>query len=125
MAGREEGRTTLATRIPKPLHRQLKLHCVEEGVLVMDFVVAAIEERLRKKGAERGGGRGSCREGCPPGQRRQAPTGSPYVRSPQGPRGGGPDAMGSIDAAADNPAPDSVAPHVVQTIRLHLLRRAA
>src|SRR5216110_3025013 len=31
----------------------------------------------------------------------------------------------SIDAAADNPGPDSVAPHVVQTIRLHLLRRAA
>jgi hypothetical protein len=55
MAGREEDRTTLATRIPKPLHRQLKLHCVEEGVLVMDFVVAAIEERLRKKGAERKG----------------------------------------------------------------------
>jgi len=58
MAGREEGRTTLATRIPKPLHRQLKLHCVEEGVLVMDFVVAAIEGRLRKKGAERQGRKG-------------------------------------------------------------------
>jgi len=28
---------------------------VEEGVLVMDFVVAAIEERLRKKGAEKKG----------------------------------------------------------------------
>jgi len=28
---------------------------VEEGVLVMDFVVAAIEERLRRKGAERKG----------------------------------------------------------------------
>ena len=58
MAEREEDRTTLATRIPKPLHRQLKLHCVEEGVLVMDFVVAAIEERLRKKGAERQGRKG-------------------------------------------------------------------
>ena len=58
MAGRAEGRTTLATHIPQLLHHQLKLHCVEEGVLVMDFVVAAIEERLRKKGAERQGRKG-------------------------------------------------------------------
>lgn len=58
MAGREEGWMTLATRIPKTLHRKLKLYCVEEGVLVMDFVVVAIEERLRKNGAERKGRKG-------------------------------------------------------------------
>jgi hypothetical protein len=38
----------LATRIPKELHRQLKLHCVECDTSVMDFVVAALEEKLAK-----------------------------------------------------------------------------
>jgi predicted HicB family RNase H-like nuclease len=38
--------TQLATRIPKALHRTLKMHTVASDVSVMDFVVAAIEERL-------------------------------------------------------------------------------
>ena len=36
----------LATRIPKSLHRELRLHCVTVDTSVMDFVVKAIEEKL-------------------------------------------------------------------------------
>jgi hypothetical protein len=32
----------LATRIPKELHRRLKLHCVETDESVMGFVVKAL-----------------------------------------------------------------------------------
>ena len=42
----EEPWSQLATRIPKELHRRLKLHCVESGTSVMDFVVAALREKL-------------------------------------------------------------------------------
>ena len=38
--------TQLATRIPKSLHRGLKLHCVESSTSVMDFVVNALREKL-------------------------------------------------------------------------------
>ena len=38
----------LATRIPKPLHRELKLYCVEAETSVMDFVTKAIEEKLKQ-----------------------------------------------------------------------------
>ncbi len=40
----------LATRIPKPLHRELKLHCVTTETSVMDFVTKAIEEKLARSG---------------------------------------------------------------------------
>jgi predicted HicB family RNase H-like nuclease len=39
----------LATRIPKPLHRRLKLHCVKSDVSVMDFVVEALEKLLKQR----------------------------------------------------------------------------
>ena len=45
----------LATRIPKPLHRQLKLHCVHADTSLMEFVVAALKEKLARQG--RGGRR--------------------------------------------------------------------
>jgi hypothetical protein len=38
----------LATRIPKGLHREIKLFCVHNGISVMEFVAAALEEKLRK-----------------------------------------------------------------------------
>lgn len=38
----------LATRIPKTLHREIKLHCVASSISVMDFVAAALEDKLRK-----------------------------------------------------------------------------
>ena len=55
MAKTEEVWTQLATRIPKELHRQLKLHCVTNDIAVMEFVVEAIEEKLgRKTGRKKG-----------------------------------------------------------------------
>ena len=52
----------LATRIPKQLHRELKLHCVKADVSVMDFVVSALEDKLQREGGrgrERRRARGS------------------------------------------------------------------
>jgi len=45
----EEVLTQLATRIPKELHRRLKLHCVTHEIDVQDFVTQAIEEKLGRK----------------------------------------------------------------------------
>ncbi len=58
MANESEVWVQLATRIPKNLHRELKLHCVKTDVSVMDFVVKALEEKL---GREAGSGRGERR----------------------------------------------------------------
>src|SRR5436189_1750594 len=38
----------LATRIPKQLHRELKLYCVKSDVSVMDFVVSALQDKLAR-----------------------------------------------------------------------------
>jgi predicted HicB family RNase H-like nuclease len=53
MARREEYVwVQLATRIPKALHRELKLHCTYAEISVMDFVSKALEEKLaRSRGA--------------------------------------------------------------------------
>ena len=40
---------SLATRIPKDLHRRLKLYCVTHEIAVQDFVSEAIEEKLGRK----------------------------------------------------------------------------
>lgn len=54
MADEQEVHTQLATRIPKELHRRLKLYCVESDVSVMDFVTEAIREKMgRKRGQSR------------------------------------------------------------------------
>ena len=37
----------LATRIPRSLHREIKIHCVANGISVMQFVAMALEARLR------------------------------------------------------------------------------
>jgi len=56
MAKREdEPQVQLATRIRKSLHRELKLFCVKADTSVMDFVVAALEEKLAKVGRKRAG----------------------------------------------------------------------
>jgi predicted HicB family RNase H-like nuclease len=39
----------LATRVPKELHRRLKLHCVTHDIMVQQFVTEAIEEKLGRK----------------------------------------------------------------------------
>jgi hypothetical protein len=47
--------STLATRIPKSLHRAVRLHCVENDTLMKVFVVDALREKLaREAGARRG-----------------------------------------------------------------------
>ena len=49
MAKTEEPQTQLATRIPQELHRRLRVYCVTHNLVLMHFVVAAIEERLGRK----------------------------------------------------------------------------
>jgi predicted HicB family RNase H-like nuclease len=49
MAKPEEAWTQLATRIPKELHRRLKLYCVTHEIVLMHFVTEAIEEKLGRK----------------------------------------------------------------------------
>ena len=49
MAKLEEPWTQLATRIPKELHRRLKLYCVTHEIVLMHFVTEAIEEKLGRK----------------------------------------------------------------------------
>jgi len=47
MARNDEGVwVQLATRIPKALHRHIKLHCVHREKAVMDFVCEALREKL-------------------------------------------------------------------------------
>ncbi len=43
----------LATRVPKALHRQLKLYCVERDTSVMDFVVTALREKIARESGRR------------------------------------------------------------------------
>ena len=45
MASEGEVWVQLATRIPKQLHRELKLYCVKSDVSVMDFVVSALQDK--------------------------------------------------------------------------------
>ncbi len=48
MAKEDDVLIQLATRIPKGLHREIKLHCVQTGISVMEFVAAALEDKLRR-----------------------------------------------------------------------------
>ena len=61
MAKADEPIAQLATRIPKDLHRRLKLHCVTHEIAVQDFVTQAIEEKLARqaRGARRTRGEGT------------------------------------------------------------------
>jgi len=57
MASEDEVWVQLATRIPKQLHRELKLHCVKADVSLMDFVVSALEDKLQRETRSRVGRR--------------------------------------------------------------------
>jgi predicted HicB family RNase H-like nuclease len=48
MAADEQVWVQLATRIPKSLHRELKVHCVRAEESVMGFVVQALAEKLAR-----------------------------------------------------------------------------
>ena len=55
MTTAHEAWTQLATRIPKELHRRLKLHCVTHDIMLQDFVSEAVAKKLgRKAGAKKG-----------------------------------------------------------------------
>jgi len=43
----------LATRIPKSLHQKLRLYCVQSDTSLMDFVIAALKEKLAKVGGRK------------------------------------------------------------------------
>ena len=60
MAREEDVLIQLATRIPKGLHRDIKLFCVHSSISVMEFVAAALEEKLRR-GTVRAGRRSGAR----------------------------------------------------------------
>jgi predicted HicB family RNase H-like nuclease len=60
MAKEDDVLIQLATRIPKGLHREIKLFCVQTGISVMEFVASALEEKLKKSGA-RGGRKAASR----------------------------------------------------------------
>ena len=44
--GEDVALVQLSTRIPKSLHRKVKLHCARAATGVMDFVAMALEEKL-------------------------------------------------------------------------------
>jgi predicted HicB family RNase H-like nuclease len=48
----------LATRIPRRLHREMKLHCVANEVSLMAFVVDALREKLHAGSGATGARRG-------------------------------------------------------------------
>jgi predicted HicB family RNase H-like nuclease len=54
MTEQNEAWVQLATRIPRRLHREMKMHCVANEVSLMAFVVDALREKLT---AEMPGGR--------------------------------------------------------------------
>ncbi len=54
MAKEDDILIQLATRIPKGLHRDIKLFCVHEGISVMEFVATALEEKLRRSALRAG-----------------------------------------------------------------------
>jgi hypothetical protein len=59
MTEQNEAWVQLATRIPRRLHRAMKLHCVANEVSLMAFVVEALREKLEAAPASRGGRRAS------------------------------------------------------------------
>jgi hypothetical protein len=59
MTDQNEAWVQLATRIPRHLHRAMKLHCVANEVSLMAFVVEALREKLETPAGRRGGRRAS------------------------------------------------------------------
>lgn len=59
MADNDEVRDQLATRIPKALHRELKLYCVQREISMMDFIIEALEDRLAHEAGRAGRRRAS------------------------------------------------------------------
>jgi predicted HicB family RNase H-like nuclease len=58
MTDQTEAWVQLATRIPRRLHREMKLHCVAQEVSLMAFVVDALREKLVAVANDQSGRRG-------------------------------------------------------------------
>ena len=48
-----EETVVLATRIPKSLHQQSKVYCIENGMALREFVAAAVKDKLKREQGER------------------------------------------------------------------------
>ena len=57
MSDPNEAWVQLATRIPRRVHREMKLHCVSQEVSLMAFVVDALREKLAAADADQVGAR--------------------------------------------------------------------
>jgi predicted HicB family RNase H-like nuclease len=57
MMDQTEAWVQLATRIPRRLHREMKLHCVAQEVSLMTFVIDALREKLVAAAADGQNGR--------------------------------------------------------------------
>ena len=54
MEHEDEALTQLTTRIPKRLHVAIETYCVRAEQSMMDFVEAAMREKLRRSGGRQG-----------------------------------------------------------------------
>jgi predicted HicB family RNase H-like nuclease len=57
MTDQNEAWVQLATRIPRRLHREMKLHCVSNEISLMAFVVDALRAKLASAAGETPGRR--------------------------------------------------------------------
>jgi hypothetical protein len=46
MTGRDEPMVLLATRIPRIIYREMRLHCGEAEIMIQDFIATALSEHL-------------------------------------------------------------------------------
>jgi hypothetical protein len=49
MRKEDEVLVQLATRVPRDLHREIKLYCVGAGISVMEFVESALTTKLSQE----------------------------------------------------------------------------
>lgn len=40
---------TFLLRLPEELHKEIKMYCVERGISMQDFIIAAVNDRVEKQ----------------------------------------------------------------------------
>jgi predicted HicB family RNase H-like nuclease len=58
VAQNDEVMVQLATRLPKELHRRVRVHCVKTETTLMAFVIQALAEKLKRDTDDRRTGTG-------------------------------------------------------------------
>jgi predicted HicB family RNase H-like nuclease len=58
VARNDEMMVQLATRLPKTLHRRVRIHCVKTETTLMSFVIQALSEKLKRGADDRRTGTG-------------------------------------------------------------------